>query len=138
MQAVSATPGSRIVERNLKIVVSQEPTKSGPSSFTPAPLPCGAISLQARRDDRAGLHRLLVEAGLLGRHGIEALRSDRHEMALHLTTLNRDQPIQSFEPRRNHLFVPGAHSRSNQSLRQSRIAVCQPILKPLPVIGTVA
>src|SRR5205807_8386777 len=89
MQAVSATPGSRIVERNLKIVVPQEPIKSGPSSFTPAPLPCGAISLQARRDDRAGLHRLLVEAGLLGCHGIEALRSDRHEMALHLTTLNQ-------------------------------------------------
>src|ERR1700739_4877668 len=107
MQAVSATPGRRIVQRDLKIVVTQEPVKSGPGLFTPAPLPCGAISLQARRDDRAGLHRLLVEAGLLGCRGIEALRSDRHEMALPLTTLNRDQPIQSFEPRRNHLFVPG-------------------------------
>src|SRR5690242_4208917 len=121
MQAVSATPGSRIVERNLKIVVSQEPIKSRPGLFTPAPLPCGAITLQARRDDRAGFHRLLVEAGLLGCLGIKALRSDGYKMALHLTTLNRDQPIQSFESGRNHLFVPGAHSRSNQSLRQSRI-----------------
>src|SRR5205085_10191840 len=103
MQAVSATPGSRIVERNLKIVVSQEPIQSGPSRFTPAALPCGAIRLQARGDDRAGIHRSLVEAGLLGCHGIEALRSDRHEMALHSTTLNRDQPTQSFDPRRNHL-----------------------------------
>src|SRR2546430_8216142 len=73
MQAVSATPGGRIVERNLKIVVPQEPIKSGPGLFAPAALPGGAISLQARRDDRACLHRLLVEAGLLGCDGIEAL-----------------------------------------------------------------
>src|SRR5690349_3448877 len=121
MQAVSATPGSRIVERNLKIVVSQEPIKGGPGLFAPSVFPGSTIGLQARRDDRTGFHWLLVKAGFHRRLGVESVRSNGHEMALHLAALNRDKPIQSFEPRRNHLFVPGAHSRANQSLRHSRI-----------------
>src|SRR5208282_2696498 len=104
MQAVAATSGSRIVECDLQIIVSQEPIEGGPCLFAPAALSRGAISLQTCRDHRTGFHRLLIEARLLARLGIKALRSDGDEMALELTMLDADQPIQGFESRRNHLF----------------------------------
>src|SRR5487761_71759 len=137
VQPVSTTAGSRIVECNLEIVVSQEPIERAPCLFTPAFLSCCAISLQTRRNGPTGFHWLLVKAGLRGILRIEALRPDGHEMAFYFAALNRKQPIQRSESRRNHLIVSSAHARPNQSLRQSRIGVCENILKPIPVHGMI-
>ena len=95
MQAVAATAGGRIIESNLKIVVSQEPIEGRPCLFAPAALSRNAISLQACGDGRAGFHRLLVKAGLFCILGIEAVRSDRHKMTLHFTALNRPSASQA-------------------------------------------
>src|SRR5882672_12669763 len=99
MEAVSTAAGNRIIKCDLKIVVSQEPIKSGPRLPAPAASPRCPIGLQAGRNDRTGFHRLLVEASLLGCFGMKALRSDGHEMAFRIATLNRDQPIRSEERR---------------------------------------
>src|SRR5229473_1588619 len=137
VQTVSTSAGSGVIECDLQIVVSQEPIECGPSFFAPAALSGCAISLQACGDDRAGFDGLLVEAGLLGRLGIEALRADRHEMTFYFATLQGDEPIQGFESRRNHFFVPGAYTRSHQSLGQTGVRIGEAILKPFPIIGAV-
>src|SRR5208282_2825859 len=121
MQAVSTTTGGRIVQSYLKIVVPQKPIERGPRLLAPTALSGSTVGLQACRNDRTGFNRLLIETGLFRFLGIEALRSDRHKMAFHLATLNRAQPIQGFEPCRDHLIVCGPHPCSNESLRQSRI-----------------
>src|SRR6202521_6485285 len=59
VQAVPTTARGRVVECNLEIVVSQEPIKSAPCLFAPMALPRAAVGLQACRDDRARLHRLM-------------------------------------------------------------------------------
>src|SRR4029077_10250018 len=46
MQAVSTSAGSRIVERDLKIIVSQKPVERGPCLFAPVALPRSAIGLR--------------------------------------------------------------------------------------------
>jgi len=52
---------SVIVERDLQVVISQEPIEGGPRLFPPAAFPC-AIGLQASRHDGASFDRLLIEA----------------------------------------------------------------------------
>src|ERR1700720_4383143 len=87
MQAVPTSAGSRIGKRDLQIVVSEEPIESRPRLFAPAPFPRRPIRLQACRNDCTRLDGLLVEAGLLRCLGIKALRTDGHEMTLHLAPL---------------------------------------------------
>src|ERR1700675_2066248 len=107
-QPVSTTACSRIVQCDLKIVVSQEPVERAPRLFTPTALSRHPVSLPARRHLRASFPRLLVESGLLGCLGIKPLRTDGHEMALRLAPLKCGQPIQRFKARGYHLFVPRA------------------------------
>src|SRR5277367_4523807 len=137
MQSVSATACSGIVQRDLKIVVSKEPIERGPRLFAPAALPSCLIGLQARRNRRARLHRLLIEAGLLRCLGIKALRTNGHKVALYLASLKRHQPVQRLKSRRQHLFVPRAYSRTHQCLWQSCIRIGKPIFKPLPIFSSV-
>src|SRR5450432_4042181 len=61
-------------------------------------------------------------------------------MTFYLATLNGGQPIERFESSGNHFVVGGAHSRSNQGLRQTGVGVGQATFKPFPVfraVGTV-
>src|ERR1700686_4034218 len=60
MQPVSTTACGRIVECDLKIVVSQEPIERAPRLFAPAALSRRPIGLQESRHLRAGFPRLLV------------------------------------------------------------------------------
>src|ERR1700674_1142477 len=105
MQAVAATAGARIVESNLQVIVPEEAVEGGPRLFPPAALSRGTISLQACRDGRASFHGLLVKARLFGCLGIEAVRTDRHEMTFHFTTLNGCQPVQRLKPGSDHLII---------------------------------
>jgi hypothetical protein len=82
MQAIAASAGGGIVERDLQIVVAEEPIECAPRFLAPAILSRDAIGLQAGGDGGAGFDGLLIEAGLLGTLRIEAVRSDRDEVAL--------------------------------------------------------
>src|SRR5256885_9110003 len=80
VQAVAASSGAGIVERNLQVVISQKPIESGPRLFPPAAISRGKISLQTRGNDCASLDGLLVEARLFGFLRVEAVRSDGYEV----------------------------------------------------------
>src|SRR4030081_2225588 len=76
VQAVAASTGAGIVERNLQVVISQKPIESGPRLFPPAAPSRCKIRLKTCRNYRAGLDGLLVETSLFGFLRVEALRSD--------------------------------------------------------------
>ena len=73
MQAVSTSAGRVIVERDLQVVISQEPIEGGPRLFPPAAFSRSAISLQASRYDGTSFDRLLIEARLFRFPRIEAM-----------------------------------------------------------------
>src|SRR5204863_5364161 len=95
MQTVSTSAGRVIVERDLQVVVSQEPIEGGPGLFPPTTFSGSAISLQASRHDGTCFDRLLIEARFFRFPRIEAMLPDRHKMTFYFATLNRPQPIQS-------------------------------------------
>src|SRR5260370_12595741 len=101
MQSVASSAGGGVVERNLQVVVAEEPVESCPRIFTPTALSRCAISLQARRNGGAGFDGLLVEAPFLRLLGVEALGADSNEVALHLAAPNRVQPIPCFKTTRS-------------------------------------
>src|SRR5256885_7394692 len=86
VQAVAASTGAGIVERNLQVVISQKPIESGPRLFPPAALSRCKISLQTCRNYRTGLDGLLVETSLFGFLRVEAVRSDGHEVTFYFTS----------------------------------------------------
>src|SRR5438270_497541 len=92
VQAVAASAGAGIVERNLQVIISQKPIESGPRLFPPAALSRCKVSLQTGGNYRASLDGLLVEAGLFSFLRVEAVRSDGYEVTLYFATLNRCQP----------------------------------------------
>ena len=92
MQAVSASTGVGIVERNLQVVISQKPIESTPRIFPPASPSRCKIGLQTCGNYCAGFDRLLVEASLFRVLRVEAVRSDGYEVTLYFATLNRYQP----------------------------------------------
>src|SRR5208282_2776876 len=110
MQAVAAPTRGGIIEGNLQIIVSEEPIESGPRFFAPAALPGCAISLQEGGYGGAGFDGLLVEAGFLRFLRVEAVGPDGNEVASYFAALNRREPIQSFQPGRNHRIVCAASS----------------------------
>jgi transposase len=65
--------------------------------------------------------RLLIEAAFLRFLGVEAVRADWDEVALHLAALNLGQPIQCFKTGRYHCLVCVARSGSYERLRQAGI-----------------
>src|SRR5260370_23033816 len=112
MQSVASSAGGGVVERNLQIVVAEEPVEGCPRIFSPTALSRGAISLQARRNGGAGFDWLLVEAPFLPFLGVAAVRADLDEVGLHPPALHLGQPIQCFKTRRHHRLLCSAPSRS--------------------------
>jgi len=96
-----------------EIVVSQEPIERHHASLRQWPLPVADRPACMRRRPRS-FHRLLVEPGLLAISWNRSPAIRWHEMALHLATLNRDQPIQCSSPAETSL-----RSRRARPLHQS-------------------
>src|SRR5260370_37701748 len=96
MQSVATSAGGGVVERNLQIVVAEEPVEGCPRIFSPTALSRGAISLQARRNGGAGFDGLLGEAPLLRFLGVAGRRADWDEVDLQLATVTLVPPNQCF------------------------------------------
>ena len=61
--------------------------KADQASVAPAAVASYAVGLQARRNRAGGLQRLLIEARLLTILVVEALRTDRHKVAIDFAVL---------------------------------------------------
>src|SRR5713226_8837969 len=105
MQAVPATPGDRIIQGKLQIVVAQEPVEGRPGFTAPAAVAGHAIGFEARRNRAGGFNRLLIEAGSFTILAIEPLRSDGYKVAIDLAVLRFREPIQAFESGGNHTRI---------------------------------
>src|SRR5260370_22908585 len=113
MQTVSTSARRAIVERDLQVVISQEPIEGGPRLFPPTAFSRSAISLQASRHHGTSFDRLLIEARLFRFPRIEAMLPDRPKMTFYFAALNRPHPIPRFQSGLHHLVLTGAHSRTN-------------------------
>src|SRR5271170_2227478 len=114
MKPVAAAAGDRIIKRNLEIVVAKEPVESRPGFTSPTTITRYAVGLQTRRYGAGSLERLLVETCLIATLTIEALRADRHKVAVAFRAagfragfraLCFGQPVQRFEAGRDHAII---------------------------------
>src|ERR1700716_3754407 len=105
MQTISASPGSRIVKRNLQIVVAKEPVEGRPGFAAPMAISGYTVCLQTCRNRASGFKGLLIETGPFTILATEALRSNRHKVAVVFAMLHLQQPIQCFETSGKHPFI---------------------------------
>lgn len=81
VQAIPAAAGRGIVEGLVQVVPAQEPLERAARFLAPTPVAGGPKCLQTSRHRRLGFHGLLIEAGTFTPLRVEAVRSDRDEMA---------------------------------------------------------
>ncbi len=110
MQAVPAAASDGIIERKLQIVVAEEPVEGRPGFVAPAAVASYAIRLQTRRNRAGGFNRLLIEAGLFTILTVEALRTDRHEVAIDFALLRLSTANPAIRDRRKSCDHPSKRS----------------------------
>src|SRR5579859_3840005 len=116
MQAIPAAAGYGIIQRQLKIVVAEEPVESRPSFAAPASVSGYSVRLQTSRDGAGGFERLLIEASLLAILPIEALRTNRNEVPVGFASLHLQQPIQRFKADGNHAIIRTSRTHEQHGL----------------------
>src|SRR5882672_10456591 len=102
MQTIATATSGEIEQRKLQIVLTQKPIESRPGLSAPTAVPGHSIGLQACGDCACRFHRLLIEARLLTTFGIKAVGPNRCEMTIAPAVLHAHEPVQRFEPGRDH------------------------------------
>src|SRR5579863_6157720 len=105
MQAVPTSAGCGVIQRQLQVVVAEEPIESRPRCTAPLDVTGYTVRLQASRNRACGFERLLIETRLLTTPAIEALRADRNKVTGGFTPLHFQQPVQGFQADGNHPVV---------------------------------
>src|SRR5437764_334116 len=114
MKSVFAATCCRVVKRNMKIILAEEPAKHVLSFFEPAVVSREPVSFKTSRDSDAGLNWLLIEACLLITQREESIRPYGHKGAFVSSMLCRRKPFQCFDSSGGHLEVAASMSSKNE------------------------
>src|SRR5271154_5722398 len=102
MKTVFTATGSRVVKRNLQIVLAEKPAEGATCFLKPPLLVSYLVCQQTRRDGRAGLDRLLIEASLLVAFSEALPGAYRNEDVCIAAVLLGDQPFERLAPNFDH------------------------------------
>src|SRR5512142_2309555 len=103
MQAIAAAAGRWVVDREMQVVAAEEPLEGAASFLVPAFFSGDPLSLQAGRDHRLRLHRLLIEAGPFAALRIKTVGANGDKVpASCIRALQVCQPAERLQSRLGH------------------------------------
>src|ERR1700722_5305108 len=105
MQPISAAAGDGVIQRDLQVIVTEEPVEPIPGLFAPTVVTCDSVGDKTRGHRACSLNRLLIEAGSLSILMIEALRTYWYEVVVCFAMLNFRKPVKGCETGGNHAIV---------------------------------
>src|SRR5258708_39132157 len=112
MKSVPTAASCHVVERNLQVVLAEEPTEGTPSFLKPVVLVCQPVCLEASRDCCTSLDWLLIEASLLLTLYEKSSGAYRNENVLIATVLFGDEPFKRLTTYFDHPLVVASPSRA--------------------------
>jgi len=80
MQTIAASTCRGVIDREVQVVTTEKPLEGAPGFIMPAFFPGDAIRLQAGRDHRLRLNRLLIETGAFAAFLIKTVGANGDKM----------------------------------------------------------